>query len=209
MENDTIVVDTYFPQTYYSGGLLSNSSFLTYKIPVSDIIRNEVENPNPISRAVTMPAIANAIVSYEEGIYYIPSMSDFVFTIQPTGTNTGRVPVVTTNRVNVPDSEGVKIEDNGDGSYTVSILCVQQSVTISVDFATGNEVVDKGNKVWADKDMLYIQTATNRIVNIYNAAGVLLKSINIPAGETTGISLPVGLYVVKPDNDKVYKIILR
>lgn len=163
----------------------------------------------PIQRAITMPDISNAIVSHDQGIYYVSSTNNFVFTIQPTGANAGMLPVVTTNRTIIPDSEGVKIEDNGDGSYTVTILRVQQAITISVDFATANEAIDNGNKVWADKDMLYIQTASNQIINIYNTAGARVKTMSISAGETKSVALPAGFYIVKTDNEKVYKIILR
>ena len=170
---------------------------------------NSGDPGSSISRQITMPYIANAIINREQGVHYVSSGGNFVFTIQPTGANAGLVPVVSTNRTGVPDSEGVKIEDNGDGSYTVSILRVQQTITLSIDFATSNKAIDNGNKVWADNDQLYIQSTTNGTANIYNAAGTLVKSTKVSAGEITVVSIPTGFYVVKMSDDKTYKIILR
>jgi hypothetical protein len=162
-----------------------------------------------ITRTITMPYIADAILSHEEGTYYVASTDNFVFTIQPTGSNAGLVPLVKTNRTSIPDSEGVKIKDNADGSYTITIIRVQQSITLSVDFATSNESINNGNRVWANDGQLYIQVSANGIANIYQSTGALAKSMIISAGETTSVSLPAGFYIVKLNNGSTYKIVLK
>ena len=189
-----------------------DESYLWLKEPNScweQVIRlGEANEPSPIMRPVTMPTIANAIVSVEPGTKYVPSRGSFSFKIQPTGLNAGKVPVITTGRTTIPDSEGVVVEDLGNGVFRVTILGIQEPINISVDFTTGNELVDDDNNVWTNGGQLYITTTVSGNAAIYNATGTLVKTISMVAGETVSTSLPAGFYIVTV-NGKSYKVISK
>lgn len=172
---------------------------------VINLIENDI--PPEILRPVTMPEISGAIVSVTSGEKYVLSGENFSFTIQPTGANAGKIPVITTNRITIPDSEGVKIEDLGKGVYRITILEIREPINIVVDFATDNELITGGDNVWTNKGQLYITTTTSGNAAIYNVAGDIIKIIPVVADETVSIVLPTGFYVVTM-NGKVYKIVL-
>ena len=160
-----------------------------------------------IHRPVSVPQIAHADVD-KMGVYYVNSMGNFSFNITPKGENAGKVPVITTDRTSLPDSEGVQISDNGDGSFTVTILYIQQAINLTVGFATDNELISDGNKVWANNGRLYIETDATATACVYNTVGALVNTVPVIAGETANLSLPTGFYVVTI-NGKSYKVVLK
>lgn len=85
---------------------------------------------------------------------------------------------------------------------------MQQSININIDFTTGNEAIGGHSKVWAKNKQLYIIPESDDIAYIYNAAGMAIKSISVSDGETTGIPLPAGLYIVKLNNN-TYKVVIK
>lgn len=162
----------------------------------------------PIMRSVDIPEVSGATTIPIAGRYFIDSRDNFVLTITPTGANAGMVPVLTTNRTSIPDSEGVVRVDNGDGSYTFTIKMVQEPITISLDFATGNASIENGDKVWSDNGQLYVTSTNAGHIRIFNAAGTLFKTFKVTEGETIQTNLGTGLYIVTI-NDRVYKAFVK
>lgn len=160
-----------------------------------------------VKRTVTMPTIPGAIVDKEPGKHTIISTDNFSFTITPTGNNANLQLVVTTSRTSIPDSEGVIILKNADGSYTVTIRYIQEDIEIYIDFATSNMAVGN-NKIWANGNILYLQTSQTKQAQIYTIAGALVQTVNLTPAETAGIPLPKGFYIVAIDNS-TYKVIIK
>lgn len=160
-----------------------------------------------IYRQVRIPVVANAILDKSSGMHRIPSQENFTFTIKLTGENVGKIPVVKTNRTSIPDSEGVTITEDEDGIYTITILNIQQDIDISIDFATGNELIQNEN-IRIHNGQLYITTTTSGNVQIYSATGALAKTIPAVAGETVSTSLPTGFYIINMDG-KSYKVVCK
>ena len=187
-------------------------SYLWLKEPNScwqQVIALGEGTPSPgLMREVNVPVISNAIVSVQPGTQYVPSRSSFSFTIQPTGVNAGKVPVITTGRTTIPDSEGIIVKDLGNGVFRITILGIQEPIKISVDFATGNDLIDDSNNVWTNGSQLYITTAVSGNAAIYNATGTLIKTIPIVAGETVNTPLSAGFYVVTI-NGESYKVVSK
>lgn len=172
------------------------------------LVVGEAEEEFPgILRSVTIPAIDEAICSVSEGKHYLWSREQFSFTIRPTGSNAGKKLHVSTSRVLVPDSEGVLITDNQDGSFTVTILYIQEEVTVAIDFATGIESID-GNDVWSYGNCLYIRSDEAGEASVCTIAGSLVEKIRIRGSETIAVTLPDGLYIVLL-HSKAYKVIVR
>jgi hypothetical protein len=160
-----------------------------------------------IYRQIRIPQVTDAILDKLPGMYSIPSQENFTFTIQPTGENIGKIPVVQTNRTSIPDSEGVIITKNENGTYTITIRYIQQNIDISIDFATGNEIVLNEN-IRTHNGQLYITTTTTGNVKVYSATGALVKTIPTIAGETASTSLPTGFYIINMDG-KSYKVVCK
>ena len=171
---------------------------------------SEDDLPPVLERPIWIPEISNAIISGDakEGLNYVFSRNNFVFTITPTGASAGMVPVITTNRTSIPDSEGVKVEPNGDGSYTVTIYRIQEEIRITVDFSTSNESIEDLNKVWSANGQVYVTSGESGYVRFFNAAGKLLKTLKVTEGESMQTAVPLGFYIVTL-NDKVYKVTVK
>ena len=166
-------------------------------------VGGDITNPI-IQRPIWVPEISNAILSVKPGTNYVTSRNHFVFTITPTGANAGMMPVIHTDRISIPDSEGVKVVSNGDGSYTVTIYQVQEAINLTVDFTTDNTAIEDNNKVWSANGQLYVASSEAGVVRIFNAAGTLIKTLTITEGETVQTALPLGFYIVTVNNN-VYK----
>lgn len=165
----------------------------------------------PILRPVKVPQVPNATLTVASGTNYVTSRSNYTFTIRPTGENTSKIPVVTTNRtILFPDSEGVYIEANSDGSYTVTIYNVQTAIELNITFTSdvSNDEITNNN-VWSANGQLYIRDIASGQATIYNVSGALIKTVQTMAGETVQANLPAGFYIVKTNSDKVYKIVVK
>ena len=177
---------------------------ITYSIIIPGI--SEEPGPGGFNRPITIPNISDATTNYGPGVHQTPSGEDFIFIITPSGNNRNLNPVVKTGRDN--DTEGgVKYEQLADGSWKITIVRVQSSINLSIDFSVNNESIDN-NKVWANGSQLYITSSTSGKASIYNAAGALVKTITFAAGETTSTNLPTGFYVATV-NGESYKISVK
>lgn len=167
-----------------------------------------INPPGPtIQRPITIPFLANANTEPSAGVHYVNSMENFRFTIIPHSGHEGLAPIVTTDR-NVPDEEGVVIESNEDGSYTVFILRVQTATNINIQIPLANELISD-QKVWAENGRLFISSIAGKRIDIYSVTGQLIKTINSVSGETKEVTLPNGLYIIVADNLKVQKVIVN
>lgn len=187
---DRIIV--YGPQTYY--------------LTIPGL--KDPETPGTILRPVTVPVVEDAVISREPGIHQVPSTQNFTFTIKPTGSNAGKIPVVTTGRTTVPDSEGVTYEELADGTWLVTILRVQTPINLSISFTVGNTDIESSSSVWASGGQLYVNASTNGNASVYSITGALVKTITLSAGETASESLSTGFYVVTV-NGKAYKVTIK
>ena len=161
-------------------------------------------DPNVIMRTVSIPAVTDAVCSLEEGVYPVESRKDFTFTL--TGLKAGYVPQVSTSRVLLPDSEGLLTVRNADGSYTITILGVQEETIVTIDFTVGTETIESA-RVWAAGGMLYLVSDHNDEVLIHTLSGALVQHIRLSAGETYSLSLAKGYYIVTVGK-RTYKVIL-
>ncbi|MDR2764434.1 MAG: putative Ig domain-containing protein [Tannerella sp.] len=159
-----------------------------------------------IQRWVTLPEVAHIETSPMAGVYSLPSGSDFFFKVRLTGPYAGMKPVVTTDR-HLPDSIGVIVERNGDGSYDVHIRAVRESIHVTLQAAdiTGNTGIEKTH-VRTSGRQLYITSACDNEATIYALSGMLLKNIPITAGETVQTSLPFGIHIVRLSRGGVFKV---
>ncbi len=159
-------------------------------------------DPFSITRQVTMDNQTSAVLEPLKQIYDVNSGNDFELTVRPTGNN---IPVLETSRNSrIPDSVGVVREVRPDGSYHFTIRKVKENLTVTLKYTVGNAEVD-GTRVWGEAGSLCIASATTGRANVYNALGRLCRTLNLSAGETRRLSLPVGVYIVTMGNGRAYK----
>jgi hypothetical protein len=170
-----------------------------------------------VMRALTLEAEdgittnPSALNSGTKGIIYVPSQKDFVFT----AFSSEKIEVTTT-RGN--DEAGVRIKDNGNGSYEVTIRGVQYNFGIFIkklldtesNTGGGNEgetanTVLTADAVWSSGGVLYVNAAKAGSLSIYNITGQLYKVATVSGSYT--LSMPKGVYIVQL-NGKAYKVVL-
>ncbi len=141
-------------------------------------------------------------------VAYTPSHEDYTFKAF-----SNKPIVVTTDRGR--DAEGVKVLDNKDGSFDVTIRRVQTNIVVSIksastesgtgeDGTTGNPTIS-GDAVWAANGTLYVQTANPATVSVYGVTGQLNKQA--PVNGSYSVSMPKGIYIIQL-NGKAYKVVL-
>ena len=159
-------------------------------------------DPFSLTRQITMDNQTGAVLEPLKQIYDVNSGNDFELTVRPTGNN---VPVLETSRNNrIPDSVGVVQEVRPDGSYHFTIRKVKENLTVTLKYTVGNAEVD-GTRVWGEAGTLCIASATTGRASVYNALGRLCRTLNLSAGETRRLPLPVGVYIVTMSNGRAYK----
>jgi hypothetical protein len=178
----------------------SATAAVTVMEPVTPVIR----------RKVTLTASPHFSSYPAAGVYYIESHHNMVITLTPLATlPVGFVPYVTTGRRLLPDDEGgVRITHNGDGTYTVRIMRIQEetTVTVTAGFPVATEYIPAG-RVWSYGNRLYIENVTGGKAYIYNVSGLLVEIVTPVAGETVVRTLPAGVYVIATKG-KRYKVVV-
>jgi hypothetical protein len=153
--------------------------------------------PPTIIRRIILPKVQGATTDPPAGTYSIVSGSDFVFTLIPLDSS-AETPVVTSGREEKYNIDGgVICMPNGDGSYTVRILQIRQNISIGIAFDGANATtLVEGTRVWSYGSRVYITAARSGEARIYNLAGIRVKTLALPAGETVSETLATGLYIV-------------
>jgi hypothetical protein len=136
------------------------------------------------------------------GIHWIYSGSNFKLTLTPPA---GRVPIAQTDRLTADgQTEILTGSAKGDGSYTITVPTVTQSITVTVKL-TGEEASAvqeiSTSQVWSHGGKLYVRTDKATSLYIYTPAGQLFRQYSLDAGETV-IELPAGFYVVSMDGKR-------
>jgi hypothetical protein len=188
---------------------------IKYEIAIHDEVGSggnhqpPVNTDNTIMRCPTIKTEDGITTDRNDG-FCTESQKDLVFTVY-----CNEEIEVTTTRGN--DEQGVRIENNGDGSYKVTIRQVKSNFTIFVkkliiaESGTGGENGETLNTaimkdaVWAAGGTLYVNTVNAGTLAIYNVTGQLYKSENISGNYT--LSMPKGVYIVQL-NGKAYKVVL-
>jgi len=199
------------------------SYYATYQINISDFrdLSNNLQDPDFwgvfVTGAPYRPNFQREIVFFAgEGIelsinpntvHYIPIARDFTFTVKPKpGYNLDNLKVSTGN--DFRDREGgVVITMNADGSATVTLVNVMESMYVTVTIGALSNETPEVNKVWAYGSNLYIQTYQPATVYIYTVTGALFRQMNVNEGALT-VPLPRGIYTVLVDG-KTYKVSIQ
>lgn len=124
---------------------------------------------------------------------YVNGHDDFIFEVSAPQGNVENISVKT--GVPIRDKEGIRMIKNKNGSITVAVLQVTESLTITVSLSpTANEAIGSDN-IWAHDHTLYVQTDQPGTLFVYTMAGALYKQVRIEDYQTA-IPLEAGFYTV-------------
>jgi hypothetical protein len=180
---------------------LNTCSYITVQL-------TDPELPFPgINRPVTIPGVSGAILTPSTGIHRVAFGADFTFTVRPQGANAGLMPKVSTGR-SLPEGDDVSVKNLGNGLYEVTIKKVTEALNLSIEFVPDATAAVETSSVWSAGGQVYVTAATATSAKVYGATGALVKQIALSAGETTGIAVPTGFYIVTLNN-KAYKVIVK
>jgi hypothetical protein len=160
-----------------------------------------------IQRYVDLPEIDGVQTIPPPGRYYIQGHQDFEFRAWYSGapykvTATSYYSKVTIDLDNTATESG--------GAYLYAIREIVEPWTIKIGPTLSSVGVENISalKVWAFKNTININVATDDIVSIYTAAGLLVRKEAIPSG-ISKFTLDKGVYVVTLKDGKVYKVVIR
>ncbi|MDR2120078.1 MAG: T9SS type A sorting domain-containing protein [Tannerella sp.] len=162
-----------------------------------------------IPRPVNIPFLSDADIYPPSGIHFIDSRKDFTVVIRPTGANAGLIPVLTTNRTAIPDSEGVELKGVENGVYTFVIHYVQEDIKLNVNFISPSATTDAdGTEIWGGNGQVHLSSSQAGEVKIYGVSGRQVQAFTLPSAGSSSIALPAGIYVVSL-NGKAYRVAVR
>ena len=141
------------------------------------------------------------------GSHFVKTHNNFVLTIKPKGGYSLNNMVFSTG-VEIRDKEGLQFASNSDGSVTITILAVTETLNLSISGISpeNNEAIN-GDRVWVFGNRVHIRTQQPSNVQIYNALGQRYRDQNVPEGDSF-IVLQRGFYTVVL-NSKPYKVVVK
>jgi hypothetical protein len=159
-----------------------------------------------INRKILMPSVEEGLTaSHTPGEHIILSGDDFVFSI----TFQGSPQPVKTSRVIEGAREELIGVPNADGGYTYTIRQVRENVTIQIGDGANSNPAFTGAMVWAIDGHIYIHTAQQETVDVYTVTGLLFRRIESASGAAISIPAPQGVYLIRPANGAVHKVIVQ
>ncbi|MDR2042617.1 MAG: InlB B-repeat-containing protein, partial [Tannerella sp.] len=179
----------------------------TVDLGAYEFVPEEYSRP-AIRREVAIPEVEGATTVPPAGLHQMQSHSDFVLTVTPDPDYSLENLSVTTG-IPQRDDEGVRMEKNGDGSVTVILPRVTESLTLMISGVASSVANGQvGNtKVWSYGNRLYVRTDREAEVQIHTSAGILRRRQPVGAGNTAFV-LPQGVYLVTLDG-KIYKVVIK
>ncbi|MDR1601923.1 MAG: putative Ig domain-containing protein [Tannerella sp.] len=163
-----------------------------------------------IQRVITLPAVQNIVTVPAGGhSYQVYSGEDFVFQLTPGERYAGMIPEVSTDRRSVPDSIGVVVTPNNDGSFEVRVRVVRETVNIGIRMTSdpNSATADvEAWRVWAADGQLYISAIRSGEAKVYTPTGALVRSISVEAGQTNRTPLAPGFYIVTFNDGSRFKV---
>jgi hypothetical protein len=165
-----------------------------------------------ILRQVVIPHIPGASTEPAAGLHYVRSSDDFVFRVIPEPECRDWELCIRALRQfgESEEDDGVTVVSDPDGGYTVQIKRIQENIRFVVTFLsplTGTVPVEPA-AVWSSGGRLHIRASEAGEVQVRSISGTLVRTLAPAAGETVGLSLPPGFYLVTKGG-KTCKIIIQ
>jgi hypothetical protein len=160
-----------------------------------------------VQRYIELPSVAGVTTNPNAGTHYVQGHKNFSFTARYSGSPLKVTAIGAYGGYLDLDNTAVILED---GTYQYTIYQVVQPWTVSIgpEASTVSNDDISNQRVWAHKNMLYINVDREDIVSIYNMTGVLYKKVEVSEG-LKKFTLERGVYVVTLKDGSVHKIIIK
>lgn len=158
--------------------------------------------PTPTYYTVTLPAVIGATTHPAAGTHEVEEWSNFSFALTLDPGYSESIPVVTANGETITPR-------SSDGKYVVR--SVREDMTISItgitpNIPTGNDQIEAGTRIYAADGTLYITVDQPTEAQIVTFGGSVLRSLHLPAGQTTISDIIQGFYIVRLSNGTSQKV---
>jgi hypothetical protein len=149
-----------------------------------------------ILRPILLYTGEGVVTTPPEGLYYVRSQRNFVFTVQVLPGYDPKQLYVTTG-VPLRDQEGLRKETNEDGSIKYTILRVTEPLIVIVwlNPDQANDQPTGGPMIWACEHTLYVVSDKAAELQVFSFTGQSILQKSVGAGRTE-IQLEQGIYVV-------------
>ena len=150
---------------------------------------------------MTLPSVEGAATDPSAGDHEIEEGTRFIFSLTLDEEYNQSVPVVTA------DKATVKLRS--DGRYEIS--SVYNDLVISItgiekNTPTALEKVNSGTKVWCRDGVVNISIDKPQQLQVINLFGSIVRSLDLPAGDTQLEGLAAGIYIIRFTDGTVHKI---
>jgi hypothetical protein len=208
--------DSLGPSTEYVKNLvLQTTRYNEYYFGFDFSTRGEVRIcvttfPTPtIQRFVDIPEVEGVTTIPGAGKHYVVGHGDFQFSAYYNG---GTPLAVSAQGFYSGTTMNLDPSRSGANPYTYYFSQIVEPWTVFIgpnvsSNPNGNGDIT-GNRVWSYRNTLYVSVLTEDVVSVFNAAGILYKKQEIPAG-TSKLILDRGVYVVTLKDGEVHKVIIK
>ena len=206
--------------SYYA---LSNDSSAFFRVTVKTLCGDSIVSnqcfvdfcdgkyPVDIKREVTIIAPATIDTDPGEGIHYVQSQDNFVFTVNVHDGFSLEYVNITTDDPIWTDQGGIIKEAISENEMKVTIRTVTKPliVTVSGISPVDNEEIENGvSQAWAHNGKIYIKTTEAQTVYVFTTMGHLYMHEKVEEG-TTSFKAEPGVYFIKFNNGYSGKVFVK
>lgn len=169
-------------------------------------------NPNPpyippvvTYYTVTLPSVEGVTLSRKAGDYTVEEGYSFSFGLTLDEGYGASVPVVKANGVEITPRES-------DGKYVIRNIEEDIQVTIEgivKDDPTANAVIDGGNRIYAVRNIVYIESPVKAEAQVVSIGGRVIRQLHLQPGTNRVEDLQAGVYVIRLSDGRNEKVSVR
>lgn len=202
-------VEELTPENTPAGLKLRVSSFSLFTL-----VYTKADNPDPnppyippavTYYTVTLPSVEGVTLSRKAGGYTVEEGYSFSFGLTLDEGYGASVPVVKANGVEITPRES-------DGKYVIRNIEEDIQVTIEgivKDDPTANAVIDGGNRIYAVRNIVYIESPVKAEAQVVSIGGRVIRQLHLQPGTNRVEDLQAGVYVIRLSDGRNEKVSVR
>ena len=217
-ENDTFTfvhlladntVETLTPLNTPAGLKLTVSSFSLFTLVYTKAVPDDPDPPYippvVLYYTVVLPAVEGVVTTPKAGNHTVEEGYSFSFSLKLDDGYSSSVPVVKANGKEI-------IPRQSDGKYVVRY--VEEDIQITIDGIvkddpTANAIVEGGNRIYAVRDVVYIDRLAPAEAQILTIGGRIVRNLHLSSGRNQITGLQPGVYVVRLSDGSCRKVSVR
>ncbi|MBC5631218.1 putative Ig domain-containing protein [Parabacteroides hominis] len=173
--------------------------------PVVFMLHSSYIPPAVTYYTVTLPSVEGVTLSRKAGGYTVEEGYSFSFGLTLDEGYGASVPVVKANGVEITPRES-------DGKYVIRNIEEDIQVTIEgivKDDPTANAVIDGGNRIYAVRNIVYIESPVKAEAQVVSIGGRVIRQLHLQPGTNRVEDLQAGVYVIRLSDGRNEKVSVR